>query len=113
MRSDLWGRVEKAQARVEEGRLVNVQPLVEEQASIALAEDTQRAARAVAQPKLNPPRCALVHVVGEQNARGALPPSAAKSTLTRDARARADLVRSEKFREMAMGMPAFRRAVGQ
>lgn len=57
---------------------------------IAIAEDTRRAARAVAQPALNPPKCNLGYFVGdEKNARGALPPSAAKSSLTRDAQRRA------------------------
>jgi hypothetical protein len=96
-----------------ERRLANVQPLVEEEASIALAEDTRRAALAVAQPKLNPPRCALQQLVGDTHgARGALPPSAAKSTLTRDARAKAARIRSEAFRDMAMQLPGFRLAVG-
>ena len=49
---------------------------------------------------LYPPRCPLVHLVGEENAaRGAVAPSVAKDTLTRDSRRRWQLARQARIRE--------------
>ncbi len=87
-----------------------MQPLLEEEGSVALALDTRRAAMAVAQPVLNPPTCILGQIIGdEQNARGALRPSAAKSTLTRDSRAR--WAREQQERRGTPGLLAAIRAI--
>jgi hypothetical protein len=97
-----------ARTRVEKGRLADVQPLVEEEASIAVAEDTRRAALASAQPVLNPPSCILGQIIGESRARGALSPSAARSTLTRDAQRKA---RREQQGRRGTGTAAFLAAI--
>lgn len=64
-----------------------------------MAEDCARIAREVGEKVLNPPRCSLAQLAGTGSARGALEPSAAKSTLTRDARRKARRQRQERLEE--------------
>lgn len=79
---------------------VRLDPSSEEALGVFLAEETARVAREVGEKVLNPPRCALAQLAGTGSARGALEPSAAKSTLTRDARRKARLQRQEHLEEL-------------
>lgn len=77
-----------------------VTPETAEEAGLALSEEASRIARRLGNKHLYPPRCPLVHLVGEENAaRGAVTPSLAKETLTRDSRRRWKLAREARLRE--------------
>lgn len=78
-----------------------VTPEKDEEAGIALSEEATRIARRLGNKHLFPPRCPLVHLVGDENAaRGAAAPSVAKDTLTRDSRRRWKLQREAYLRNV-------------